>query len=289
MIGILNVYKEKNMTSFDVIAQLRKMLKTKKIGHTGTLDPNATGVLPICIGDATKLVQYILNENKQYYVTVKLGIKTDSADITGKIIEQKAVPKLNIDDIQHITTLFIGKQMQVPPMYSAIKVNGKKLYELAREGIEIERQPRQIEITNITNVTYNSNEQVISFLVDCSKGTYIRTLCENICEKLNTLGTVLELERTKTGAFTKENSYTLQNISTHIIDGTLNKILCSIEDTFSNYMKIDLEEHKLVHFLNGVKLTKNTKDDIYAVYVNNNFIGIGEVKNSLLKRKFVIQ
>ncbi len=289
MIGIINVYKEKNMTSFDVVAKLRKILKIKKIGHTGTLDPNATGVLPICIGDATKLVQYILNEDKEYFVTIKLGIKTDSADITGRVIEEKQVPNLNLTDIKECILTFLGKQKQIPPMHSAIKVNGKKLYELARVGIEIERKPREIEIYDIRDIKYDNNEHIITFLVSCSKGTYIRSLSEDICQKLNTVGTLLNLERTKTGVFTKDNSYTISCIEEYINCNSIDKILYNIEQIFSENEKIYLEENKINHFINGVQLTQNKLDGIYTIYVNNKFIGLGEIKNNLLKRKFVTE
>lgn len=288
MLGIINVYKEKNMTSFDVISNLRKMLKTKKIGHTGTLDPNATGVLPICIGEATKLVQYILNEDKQYFATIKLGIKTDSLDITGNVIKEEKVPEFSIDTIKTTINSFIGKSMQIPPMYSAIKLNGKKLYELARQGIEVEREARKIEIYKIEDIEYSKENSTISLLVDCSKGTYIRTLCEDICTKLGTIGTVLELERTKTGVFEKSDSYTLSFIEHSIINNDFDRLLYNIEDVFPQYSAIQLPFEKLHHFINGVKLSDIHNNGIYKIYCDNKFIGLGEINNTLLKRKFVI-
>lgn len=288
MNGVINVYKEKGMTSFDVVAKLKKIFKTNKVGHTGTLDPNATGVLPICIGNCTKLVQYITNHDKEYYTIVKLGLKTDTADITGNIIEIKTVPNLNLQNILEVVDTFVGKSTQIPPMYSAIKVNGKKLYELAREGKQVDRVARNIEIYSINNVIFNNRENCISFNVKCSKGTYIRTLCEDICEKLGTIGTVLELERIKTGVFEKENSYTLNEIHNFMEKEQLDTLFYNVEDIFNDLNSIEIIKDKLRHYLNGVKLTYNIADGIYKVYCNNIFIGLGEVNNNLLKRKFVI-
>ena len=287
MDGIINVYKEKGMTSFDVVAKLKKIFKTKRVGHTGTLDPNATGVLPICIGNMTKLVQYITNHDKEYFAVVKLGIKTDTADITGNIIEEKDIPNLTYGEIVSVTKEFIGKSMQIPPMYSAIRMNGKKLYELAREGKEIERIPRPIEIYEINNIIF-SKEDIISFSVKCSKGTYIRTLCEDICEKLGTIGTVLELERISTGVFNKENAHTLSQIEQIAQNNDLSSLLYNVEDIFAEYKMIEIPEYKLEYYLNGVKLTHILDSGIYKVYSEGRFIGLGEIKDNLLKRKFVI-
>ena len=188
MDGIIIINKEKEYTSHDVVAKVKKILNEKKVGHTGTLDPNATGVLPILLGKGTKLSKYLINHNKIYEATLKLGEKTDTADIEGKIIEEKDVKKENLseENIAKILQEFIGKSKQVPPMYSAIKVNGKKLYEYARKGQTIEIKPREIEIYAIELLNINNNE--ITFRVHCSKGTYIRTLCEDIAEKLETVG-----------------------------------------------------------------------------------------------------
>ncbi|MDD4067234.1 MAG: tRNA pseudouridine(55) synthase TruB, partial [Clostridia bacterium] len=225
MQGIINVYKEAGMTSFDVIAKLRKIFNEKKIGHTGTLDPNATGVLPICIGNATKFVPYIMSFNKQYIAIIKLGIQTDTGDITGKVINQNITPYIKIEDIQKAINSFFGKIQQKPPMYSAIKINGQKLCNLARKGIEVERPLREIEIFDISIITYDKENSILTLKIDCSKGTYIRTLAEDICFKLNTIGTLISLERTKTGSFSKETAHTLSDIANSVNNNEIDNIL----------------------------------------------------------------
>lgn len=193
MNGVLIINKPKGYTSHNIVNVVRKKLNTKKVGHTGTLDPDATGVLPILIGTATKISKYLIEHKKTYIATVKLGYKTETGDASGKVIkEDKHFQKIDKKDIENALNTFLGKREQVPPMYSAIKVNGKKLYEYAREGKKIEVKPREIEIYDICLEEYNNNDE-ISFKVNCSKGTYIRTLCESIAEKL---GTIRIYERT---------------------------------------------------------------------------------------------
>ena len=189
MDGIIIINKGKNYTSNDVVSIVKKITKSK-VGHTGTLDPNATGVLPLLIGNATKVSKYLINHDKEYEVVLQLGIRTETADVEGKVIEQKEVTAemLNKDNIEEKLQQFIGKQEQIPPIYSAIKVNGKKLYEYARKGQEVELKPRQIKIYSIQLVGINEKEKQISFKVKCSKGTYIRSLCEDISKKLGTVG-----------------------------------------------------------------------------------------------------
>lgn len=187
MNGILIVDKEIGKTSFDVIRDVRKKHNMKKVGHTGTLDPLATGVLPILLGDATKLSDYLMDHDKEYIAVLKLGQKTDTADSEGKVIEEKIVPNINIKNVEEVMSTFIGEIQQIPPMYSAIKVNGKKLYDLARQGKEIERKSRTVKIYSINNIKLDEENDEIEFIVNCSKGTYIRTLCEDIAEKLNTV------------------------------------------------------------------------------------------------------
>ena len=188
MDGIILINKEKNCTSHDVVYKVKKMFK-EKVGHTGTLDPNATGVLPILVGKGTKLSKYLINHDKKYIVTLKLGKKTDTADSDGKIIEETEVSKdiFKENNIKNSLNKFIGKNEQIPPMYSAIKVNGKKLYEYARSGKSVEIQPRKIEIYSINLIKINEKNNEIIFEVFCSKGTYIRSLCEDIAKDLNTI------------------------------------------------------------------------------------------------------
>lgn len=185
MDGILVINKPKGYTSHDVVNCLRKALNTKKIGHTGTLDPNATGVLPILVGTATKLSKYLIEHDKTYIATVRLGEKTETGDSEGTVIKQDLgilTKKITEGEIENVLNSFKGKQQQIPPMYSAIKINGKKAYEYARKGQEVKIEPREIEIYNIRFISKDNLE--ITFEVSCSKGTYIRTLCENIAEKL---------------------------------------------------------------------------------------------------------
>ena len=206
MDGILIINKPKNYTSHDIVNIVRKKLNIKKIGHTGTLDPNATGVLPILIGQATKTSKYLLEHDKTYVATLKLGKKTDTADSEGKIIEEDLnLKEFGEEKIEEILKTFLGEQQQIPPIYSSIKVNGKKLYEYARNGQEVEIKPRDIEIYNIFLKEYNKKDEII-FEVECSKGTYIRTLCEDIAKKIGTIGYMKELQRIKVNGFEIKNA-----------------------------------------------------------------------------------
>lgn len=197
MDGIIIVNKPSGYTSHDIVSKIRKTLNIKKVGHTGTLDPMATGVLPILLGNGTKLSKYLINHDKEYITTIKLGVKTDTGDIEGKIIEEKSIPSSYsiVDKVNEVLKSFIGKQEQIPPMYSAIKINGKKLYEYARKGQSVKIPPRNIEIYNLELL--NSQDNNIELKISCSKGTYIRTLCEDIAKSLQTVGTMASLQRTK--------------------------------------------------------------------------------------------
>ena len=284
MDGIIIINKEKEYTSHDVVAKVKKILNEKKVGHTGTLDPNATGVLPILLGKGTKLSKYLINHNKIYEATLKLGEKTDTADIEGKIIEEKDVKKENLseENIAKILQEFIGKSKQVPPMYSAIKVNGKKLYEYARKGQTIEIKPREIEIYSIELLNINNNE--ITFRVHCSKGTYIRTLCENIAEKLETVGYMKDLKRIEVGEFNIKNAITLKEL-----ESKKGKAVISIEDFLKDKNTITLNIKKLNLFLNGVNLKVEQVDGVYRIYnEKNEFIGTGAIKNNILKRDIIV-
>lgn len=284
MDGIVIINKEKEYTSHDVVAKVKKILNEKKVGHTGTLDPNATGVLPILLGKGTKLSKYLINHNKIYEATLKLGEKTDTADIEGKITEEKDVKKENLsqENVTKILKEFIGKSKQVPPMYSAIKVNGKKLYEYARKGQTIEIKPREIEIYGIELLNINNNE--ISFKVHCSKGTYIRTLCENIAEKLETVGYMKELKRIEVGEFNIKNAITLKEL-----ESKKEKALISIEEFLKDKQLINLNSKKVKLFFNGVNLEFKLEDGIYRIYnEKNEFIGTGTIKSNVLKRDIIV-
>lgn len=286
MNGIIVIDKKKNFTSHDVVAIIKKISK-EKVGHTGTLDPMATGVLPLLIGKATQISKYLINHDKKYIATIKLGEKRDTADSEGIVTEVKPVKNINLEKINKILNEIKGKQIQIPPMYSAIKINGKKLYEYAREGKNIEIQGRNIEIYNTKLIKFDEKEQEITFEIECSKGTYIRTVCENIAEKLNTVGYMKELRRIKIGNFNIENSVDVIQI---MKDNTLiEKNIITLENFFSNKEGIFLNENEIKQFLNGMKLKKDLKDDLYRIYFNDVFIGIGCVESNYLKRDVILE
>ena len=284
MDGIIIINKPKNYTSHDIVRKAKKLLN-EKVGHTGTLDPNATGVLPLLIGKGTLLSKYLIEHDKINEAVLKLGEKTDTADGEGKVLESQNVEQsiLKKENIERIFNNLEGKQEQIPPMYSAIKLNGKKLYEYARKGIEVEVKPRTIEIYKLELIKIE--DMKIIFRVSCSKGTYIRTLCEKIAEELGTIGYMKELKRIQVGEFNIKDSITIEELENQEI--VSNKFI-TIEKYFSNYENIVLNERKFQLFLNGVQLTYELKDGIYKIYKENEFIGIGTVKNKLLKRDIII-
>lgn len=293
--GIILINKGKGCTSHDVVNKVKHIFN-EKTGHTGTLDPNATGLLPILIGQGTKLSYYLINHGKEYFVTLKLGIKTDTADTEGKIIKEDLVDEqiLLKTNIEKTLNSFIGKQKQIPPMYSAIKINGKKLYEYARKNIQVELTPREIEIYDMQLKEIRIKEQEIDFSVKCSKGTYIRSLCEDIAERLGTVGYMKELKRTIVGKFNIEDSITVDELESHKEDREyLKKHIIDIETFFIKYKnseKIILNEKKLKLFLNGVKLNIYLKNGDYRIYnEKNEFIGIGNILNNLLKREIIVE
>ena len=283
MDGIIVINKEKEYTSHDVVAKLKKKLNISKVGHTGTLDPNATGVLPILIGKGTKFSKYLINHDKIYEVELELGKKTDTADIEGKVIEEKNVDEKYIkENLLQVLECFVGKQEQIPPMYSAIKKNGKKLYEYARAGEKVEIEPRKIEIYKIDLNKYDKN--IISFVVSCSKGTYIRSLCEDIAGKLNTVGYMKNLKRLQVGKFNIKDAVYIDDIDLK----NVNEHLITLEEILRETPCINLSEKKLKLFINGVQLTANNIDGLYKIYVANKFIGTGTIKKGLLKRDIIL-
>lgn len=271
MNGILIVNKPQDFTSRDVVNKVGGILKTKKIGHTGTLDPIATGVLVICIGNTTKLCEVLTSEYKEYIATIKLGIKTDTLDTTGEIIERK---DFNITEPQIIEVLssFLGKSTQVTPIYSAVKVNGKKLYEYAREGQKVELPTREINITNIELISFNNDE--IVFKTTVSKGTYIRALIDDICKKLNTVGTMSSLIRTKQGNFKIEESYTIEDIEKG------NYKLITIEEALSNLETITIDEETYNKVKNGSIIEKTFSNDIANLVYGNKIVAIYQTYHS---------
>lgn len=280
MDGIIVINKEKGCTSHDIVYKIKKMFNTK-VGHTGTLDPNATGVLPILLGKGTKISKYLIEHDKEYEVVLQLGVKTTTADEEGEIIEEKEVLKESLEqlEIERILKSFIGKIKQMPPKYSAIKVNGKKLYEYARKGQEVEIKPREVEIYNIEITNIQKEKKQIEFKVSCSKGTYIRTLCEDIAEKMRTVGYMKELKRTKVGNFNIKQAITLEQLQEKE-----NIKIITIEEMFKDKEEIILEDSKIILLLNGVKMNMEKPKGIYRIYnKQNKFIGLGIVQNKILK------
>ena len=291
MNGILIINKEKGCTSHDIVYKVKKIFN-EKVGHTGTLDPLAEGVLPILIGKGTLCSKYLINHDKKYVVNLALGQKTETADLEGKIIEDKNIPdkSLTQSKIEKVLKSFIGKQQQMPPIYSAIKVNGKKLYEYARKGQNVEIKPREIEIYDIKLMNIDAQKKQIQFEVFCGKGTYIRSLCEDIAEKLETVGYMEHLKRIQVGDFKIEESSKIQELEENKEDTKyLESKIISVEEIFKNKEKIKLDDKKMQLFLNGVKITQNQENDIYRIYnKNEKFIGIGIIQDKLLKRDIIL-
>lgn len=285
MDGILIVNKPKNCTSHDVVYKVKK-ITNQKVGHTGTLDPMATGVLPLLIGKGTLCSKYLIEHDKIYKATIQLGKKTTTADQEGEVIEEQEIAN-NALEPQYVTKRlkeFLGKQIQTPPMYSAIKVNGKKLYEYARKGQNVEVPKREIEIYEIELLNIDKQNKKIEYKVHCSKGTYIRSLCEDIAEKLGTIGYMAELERLKVGKFILKNAVSIDDLEKKNIE----KNIITIEEIFKNNEKINLTRKKLELFLNGVQITYDSPDGVYKIYCENKFVGTGTVKEKLLKRDVII-
>lgn len=248
MDGIIVVHKEKGFTSFDVVAKLRGILKQKKIGHTGTLDPDATGVLPVCLGCATKLCDMLTDTTKVYEAELLLGVTTDTQDTSGVILEEKEV-LVTEEEVRDAIASFIGAQKQIPPMYSALKMDGKKLYELAREGKTVERKARDITIENIEILDMNLPK--IRMLVTCSKGTYIRTLCNDIGDKLGCGGAMASLIRRKTAGFTLEEAKTLDEIESLMKAGKIDSVIKGVDTVFEGFPKVIVKEECMKAVQNG--------------------------------------
>lgn len=283
MDGIIIVNKPKACTSHDVVYKIRK-ITGEKVGHAGTLDPLATGVLPILVGKGTLCSKYLMNHDKSYIVTLQLGKKTDTGDAEGNIIQEEKVniPWKDEKALEKVFQSFVGKQEQVPPIYSAIKVKGKKLYEYARKGEQVEVPVRQIEIYQIKILQIEELKQQIIFQVSCSKGTYIRSLCEEIAKKLGTVGYMQELQRIQVGDFRIEQAVTMEQLEKDNIP------YLSVEKLFEDKEAVSLGKKKLHLFLNGVKLEIGKRDGVYRIYCEQKFMGLGVVNQGLLKRDIVL-
>lgn len=276
--SVINFFKPRGMTSHDAVYFFRRLLKTKKVGHTGTLDPNATGVLPICIGKATRISEYLLNVDKEYIGELTLGLGTDTQDSDGKVIltSSKTVSE---EDINSVFNEFQGRIQQLPPMYSALKHKGKRLYEYAREGIEVDREPREININKL-EILNNYNNKEIIFYTKCSRGTYIRTLCHDIGQELGSYGYMSHLIRVGVGNFKINNAYGMDTLM-DMTEEEIYRAMTSIDDAISHLNKIELPKTYYKNLINGmsieVKDKQNNLEEILRVYSDNKFIGIGRL------------
>ncbi|MHB9925016.1 tRNA pseudouridine(55) synthase TruB [Clostridium botulinum] len=275
MDGVINVLKPKGITSFDVVRDIRKIAKIKKVGHTGTLDPLASGVLPVCIGKATKIVDYIMEGTKTYRVEMKLGTTTDTYDREGTVLEEKEI-NLTPIEVEETIKKYIGDIDQVPPMYSALKINGQKLYNLARKGIEIEREARKIHIYDICILSIDL--PYVIFDVKCSKGTYIRSLCFDIGKDLDSGAVMWNLQRLEASPFNIKEAIKLEDLN----EENIKQYITSIDEALKDYEKLSLDKkfEKLV--LNGVilkdrRVLDNIEENkLYRTYIeDDNFIGLG--------------
>ena len=292
--GVINVYKEKGLTSHDVVARLRKIIHQKKIGHTGTLDPDAIGVLPVCLGRGTKLCDVLTDKDKVYEAVMLLGTTTDTQDITGKVLTKNTVCVNECQAVEAIES-FLGDYNQIPPMYSALKVNGKKLYELARAGIEVERKPRLVTIKsiNVNEIDFGDEEKTITFTVECTKGTYIRTLCQDVGDKLGCGACMKSLKRTRVSRFELNDSLTLGQITDLVEKGNFLDYVIPVDDMFPNYKKIIIykEYNKLLYNGNSI-LVEQAKPVEYEMFdlemvriydEDSVFIGIYRLEGNIFK------
>lgn len=291
MNGILCVNKPQDFTSFDVVAKLRGILGMKRLGHAGTLDPMATGVLPVFVGTATKACDIMPDNSKSYRAGFRFGQTSDTQDVTGKVLESSD-KSVSYDDICAVLPDFIGKIMQIPPMYSAVQVNGKRLYDLARQGIEVEREAREIEVSSVKLVEYDENTREGTLEIDCGKGTYIRTVINDIGEKLGCGGIMTSLVRTSASGFTLDDCYTFEQIQQARDENRLESLILPVERVFSSLPSLRLGEVQTGMYRNGVKLDlsriHNIKENcgLYRLYgFDNKFIGtaVADFENGVLR------
>lgn len=288
MNGIINVLKPPGMTSHDIIYYIRKRLKTKKVGHTGTLDPEAAGVLPVCVGKATKAVQYITDKKKKYRTTIKFGLQTETYDKYGAVIESVDVASIDMNKLEAVLQDFRGVIKQMPPIYSAIKKDGKKLYQYALEGEEVEIQEREVEIYSIEVVDYNHKDEVV-LDIECSKGTYIRSICYDIGNKMGCGAAMWQLVRLESTPFDISTSYTLEEIDKAAAELTIDNILIPVDIIFKELTIIDIKTTARSAAVNGGPIYgKGILQDVEQfeadtktrIYCDNEFMGIGTIKYS---------
>lgn len=278
MFGVLNIYKPAGITSHDVVSVLRKITKIKQIGHTGTLDPFAEGVLPVCIGKATRLIEY-LDDEKAYIGTIQLGKSTTTYDTEGDIVKTSN-KKVSLQDIESVLKNFIGEIEQFPPIYSAIKINGKKLYEYARAGESVDIQPRKVNIKDFKITSWNPETMQLELYIECSKGTYIRSLANDIGESLEVYGHLIKLVRAKAGCFELKNAIKLENITTadDVSANLINPLECLNYPVYS----VNNDEYQLIANGNPIKTTYDSKT-IILTNNENRIIAVGETKNNIIK------
>ena len=293
--GIINVNKPAGWTSQDVCSKLRHVLNIKKIGHTGTLDPMATGVLPVCVGKATRIIEYYDRDSKSYHASMRLGITTDTLDITGEVLETAGYSNIDEKSVREAFKAYTGHVMQIPPKYSALKIDGKRAYDLAREGKDFEIKAREIIIydNSITRIDLEAGE--IEFNVTCSKGTYIRTICDDIGRALGCGATMTALTRTASGYFRLEDSYTIEEIINET--DPLNTMLVPADITLEKLGKALLNDNRITAFMNGnsswstgFRITEPSEfDNLYRVYGKDVFLGVAAVENGSLVPQKVIK
>lgn len=297
MNGIIVIDKQKDFTSFDVVAIMRGILREKKVGHSGTLDPMATGVLPILVGTAAKAQSLLPDTAKEYIAEFRLGITTDTLDITGRVLSENKCSHTK-EEINSILPRFIGDIMQVPPMYSAVQKNGVRLYDLARQGIEVEREARPVTINRLELISFDEEKQNGKLIISCSKGTYIRVICDDIGKALGCGCVMTELRRTRACGFTVESAVTLDELKEIKEQGRLEECIMPVDSIFSDFALVRVSEKQAVRFCNGAPLDldrlsgmKNRNDgELIRVYSGGGFLGLGTVKtetNQLrMKKRF---
>ena len=287
--GILPVYKEKGFTSFDVVAKLRGILHQKKIGHTGTLDPDATGLLPICLGQATKLVDIMTDSKKEYVASMLLGIRTDTLDISGKLLKED-LSRVSMDDVKEALFEYIGESMQIPPMYSAVKINGKKLYEYARAGEEVERPQRQVKITEFVRtspIELENGTARFTFRVACSKGTYVRTLSVDLGVKLGFASHMSALRRTASAGLTLDSSLTLSQIS-EMVEAGDQSFLLPIEFGVQDLPAVQVTEDDAKEISFGRFISINSQEPLVAAFLGDKVLAIMEKRGQVYKPRKVL-
>lgn len=287
--GVVVVNKPQNWTSHDCVAVVRRVIGVKRVGHTGTLDPMATGVLPVCVGTAARINEYLDYDTKTYDCVMKLGIITDTLDIWGEVLEERPVPDMDEAVIAETIMGFTGEISQIPPKYSALKVAGKKLYEYARAGQEVEIKPRKINIKHISVNNIDLENKEISFTVECSKGTYIRSLCADIGEKLGCGACMSGLVRTKTGVFTLDDTVDIEAVKKMSREELVSKLFPT-DYPLVQFGRVELSANRAKDFVNGKKIPKrdltivreSSRDDFYNVYFNDIFLGVAKLVKGVL-------